>query len=273
MKKYNSILPLIFLAIMFGFGIYAFSLYTKLENAKLELTKKQIEIDTLQSKNNAFVALMQNSISESSSAQTNTIFDSVKSVNTEITKLTNPSKYNQAVQLEKDGFTALKNNQFEVALVKFTQAEKILPSYNMVYEIGKTLRKNKANFNNKEYQKKIIDTILKKYSWGAPKILVNEIKQQNIEVSIKPVPDKTAIQSGQIKEIKGTQINTFTPVVKDPKADTKVPTVKDQQIINPVKNLYKADSTPIKKLPPKVILPTGIKPVSSKTIVNPVLKN
>ncbi len=83
-----------------------------------------------------------------------------------------------ALQFEKDGFNALINNQFTIALDKFMKAEKASPSFHMAYEISRLLKSEKANLENPAIQRKIKKQIIDKYSWRAPVDLLKKLRAQ-----------------------------------------------------------------------------------------------
>jgi len=106
------------------------------------------------------------------------LFQNLQTVSEASTKLNDLPVYQQAAQLEKDGFAAIANNQFDSALAKFSKAEKVSPSFHMSYEISNLLKTQKQNFKDTASQKNIKTQIIKNYSWKAPPELLNKIKKQ-----------------------------------------------------------------------------------------------
>jgi hypothetical protein len=214
MKKFGNIIPLIFLAAMFGFGFYAFGLYSKVEEQKKEnkfladsLKTKQTEIDGLKNRYDSFMILIQNSAQASGVApETAKLWDSVKSTSTAITRITDPVRYQTAVKLEQEGYEAIKNNRLDTALAKFSQAGKMLPSLNHVNEIQLKLNENKAKLMLPEYQKEIkaifIDKNKNNFSPAIPDRTKNVVNPSTAAPS-NPVQDKpvTKVDNLQIKQM------------------------------------------------------------------------
>jgi hypothetical protein len=158
---------------------------------ELELNKKQLYEKTVQLRADSVSSARQDSIihifssklkiySRKYDADTSlgSIVNGLLGASDTATKFTNSTVYQQASQLEKDGFNALISNQFDTALDNFTRAEKISPSFHMAYEISKLLRNEKANFANPEKQKSIKKQIIEKFSWRSPPDLLNALKAQ-----------------------------------------------------------------------------------------------
>lgn len=74
-----------------------------------------------------------------------------------------------AKQYEAEGFNSLMNNDIQSAIIAFEKAEQIYPSYHNVYEISKFLSNNKDKDINL-----LKKTIKEKYSWGAPKEIIDK---------------------------------------------------------------------------------------------------
>jgi hypothetical protein len=121
-------------------------------------------------------SLMNNEMAQNDTA-VQKLVQNIKKVSDASAKLNDLPGY-QASQLEKEGFEALANNQFDLALAKFTQAEKILPSFHMAYEISELLKKERTNFNDPEKQKNLKRLIIDKYSWRAPAKPIKQLKEQ-----------------------------------------------------------------------------------------------
>lgn len=85
---------------------------------------------------------------------------------------------NLPFQFEMIGFKALTDDNFNLALKSFTDAEAASPSFHMAYEISRLLKSQQRNFGNKEIEKDIKKQIIKNYSWRAPKDLLDELKKQ-----------------------------------------------------------------------------------------------
>ena len=196
----NNILIIASLLIMLFFCGIAYSLFSKVEKEKSEnerltkaLQQKEIMIKNLLDSNKLFLSqsietnrqlseyITKNNSSISTNDTLKKILEKSETVAVDALKLNDLPKYQQASQLEKEGFTALANNQFDLALSKFNQVEKIYPSFHMSYEISRLLKKETANFNSPETQKNIKEQVIKNFSWKAPQdqiiILKRQVKQ------------------------------------------------------------------------------------------------
>lgn len=187
----GNILILISLCLMFIFGYRSIRLYDQLQAKKNEAEslsdshrkvsdslQKQIDItNLLQQKNDSLFKELRNSGTNSAQARTR-ILDSLKSNSVSITRVNDPSVYKKAVALEREGFKALLNNQFDNALTKFSEAERTLPSYHMVYEISSYLKQSKDKFSDPAMAIQLKKTIVKQYSWGAPSDILSQIRRQ-----------------------------------------------------------------------------------------------
>lgn len=89
----------------------------------------------------------------------------------------NLSRTAQAQALETAGFDALLKGDFETALVKFEETEKVYPSFHQAYEIGLLLRKNKDGFSDSATQKRILTQIATEMSYGAPTETIQKLKE------------------------------------------------------------------------------------------------
>jgi len=88
------------------------------------------------------------------------------------------SKYQQAVQYEKDGFGALARDDFKLSLDNFRKAYEIYPDFHMTDEIYHLLNMNKEHFDNIDTQRKIYRDIVEKYSWNAPQDIIKGLKSK-----------------------------------------------------------------------------------------------
>ncbi len=88
------------------------------------------------------------------------LVDSLKKIN---------SKFENAANMEKKGFNFLLDNNIQSAIEAFDKAEQIYPSYHNAHEISKFLNNNKEMDINS-----IKKTIKEKYSWGAPKEIIDK---------------------------------------------------------------------------------------------------
>jgi len=88
------------------------------------------------------------------------------------------SKYERARKHEINGFNALVQENFNVALESFQEASDVYPKLHSVSEISRLLNSKKDEFDNIEVQKDIYRTIVEKYSWKVPKDIVQELKNK-----------------------------------------------------------------------------------------------
>ncbi len=203
MQKFRNVLISLFLVLMLAFSLYSMRLYSNLEKEKIKGLKLkdslQVQLTSnlaLQERYDTLLRHLSDSIPKDINSVKNVpygkVFQDIKILQQESAKLNNPTQYTQALQLEKEGFTALVNNQFIIAMVKFTAAEKLSPSIHMSYEISRLLRKNKNKFDSPETQKEIKQEIIKRYSWGASRDLIATLKKQVNEddvIKITGLPD------------------------------------------------------------------------------------
>ncbi len=196
----NNILALLSLFVMFGFCAFAYHLFSKVEKEKNinkafseKLAEREARIQQLLDSNKTLLAqsvetnrqlseyIEKNNSNTEPSESLKKIFEQSNDVAAEALKLNDLPKYQQAVKLEQEGFAFLTANKFDEALAKFSQAEKVSPSFHMAYEISKLLKKEKPNFENPETQKNIKQKIVTDYNWKAPKneliILKRQVKQ------------------------------------------------------------------------------------------------
>lgn len=178
---------------MLLFVVISFQLFSKVEaekkKNKLTSDSLRVQLDSnlvLQKKSDSLTNLLSNLLAshpittkEDSSAQV-LIYD-LKNISQSSAKLNDSRAYEKAMQLEKEAFTALTNNDFETALNKFTEIEKVSPSFHMAYEISRLLKKNRSNFSDKTTQLQIKNEIITKYSWRAPADQLKELKKQTAQ--------------------------------------------------------------------------------------------
>jgi hypothetical protein len=185
----KNIIILVFLGLMIAAGVYSWSLFKEVEHQKKEvaireekLTADSVKNVLIQRERDSLInKLIETSLANNEVAQNDTavqkLVQNIKKVSDASAKLNDLPSY-QASQLEKEGFEALANNQFDLALAKFTQAEKILPSFHMAYEISELLKKERTNLNDPEKQKDLKRVIIDKYSWRAPAKPIKQLKEQ-----------------------------------------------------------------------------------------------
>jgi hypothetical protein len=193
----NNTLSLLSLLLMLCFCGFAYYLFSKVEKEKNknellteELKKKEAVIKNLLDSNKIILAqsmeanrqlseyIIKSTENFPPSDTLKRIIEKSESVANEALKLNDLPKYQQAAKLEQEGFSALSQNKFDVALDKFAQVEKVSPSFHMAYEISKLLKKEKPNFENPESQKSIKEKIITNYSWKAPKEQVIILREQ-----------------------------------------------------------------------------------------------
>lgn len=189
--RVGNILILISLCLFFILGYRSIQLYDELQAKKKEAQslsdsyrkisdslQKQIEItNLLKHKTDLLFNELRQTATDDASMRKEKL-DSFKINSVSITKVNEPSVYKKAVALEREGFEALLNNQFDNALNKFSRAENTLPSYHMVYEISLYLTKSKDKFNDPVMAIQLKKTIVKQYSWGAPSDILSQIRRQ-----------------------------------------------------------------------------------------------
>lgn len=193
----KNIITIACLLLMVIFGIWASRMYADLKEQKKNvdnekaktaetLAKLQVQLDSnllLKKKYDTITRQLSESLLRSETSPVNKTSDikllqDLKSINQSSAILNNRNGYVQASQLEKDGYSALVNDQFDIALARFTEAEKISPSIHMSYEISRYLKKNKDMFASPDVRKEIKKEIIKKYSWGAPQTQLSRMKEQ-----------------------------------------------------------------------------------------------
>lgn len=85
------------------------------------------------------------------------------------------SSYPLAVEKEREGFEALLADDIERAIDAFEAAESAYPEFHQVYEIGRSLRRHRAD---PDARRKVMREIVDSYSWKAPSDLLEEIKSE-----------------------------------------------------------------------------------------------
>ena len=193
----NNILALLSLVIMLCFCGFAYYLFSKVEEEKnknealtAKLTISENRVKELLDSNKTLLSqsvetnrqLSEYIVNSNSNIQPSEtlkkLFQQSNEVASEALKLNDLPKYQQAAILEQEGFIALTNNKFNEALVKFSQAEKVSPSFHMTYEISRLLKKEKENLDKPETQKEIKQKIVNQYNWKAPKEQITVLKKQ-----------------------------------------------------------------------------------------------
>lgn len=86
------------------------------------------------------------------------------------------SKYETAVIREEEGFSALLNEDYALALEKFKQAYDVYPKFHSVSEIYHLLSKNKEKMDEAPVKEKVISKIIKNYSWKAPEKSIAKLR-------------------------------------------------------------------------------------------------
>ena len=200
----KNIIILIFLGLMLTAGIIAVRSYNQVEKQKKEnlalvikLKEKDAVNEGLKQQTDSITRELTKLLSsnDSSGHRTNSKWDTEKTtlirklkiVNEEYTKSNNQSAYQKAYDLEKEGFEALVNNNFDLALEKITLAEKISSGFHMCFEISELLKKKQKEFKDPEIQKEIKQQIIEKYSWKAPAESLSLLKSQVKKPTEKPV--------------------------------------------------------------------------------------
>lgn len=188
----KNIITLIFLSLMLVTGIWAIRSYNQLQKEKKEkqalLTKVEETLkvnEELKKKTDEItkkLLLLQDTAAHRNdskwTSEKTTLIQELKSVNETYTKENNLSAYQQAYVLEKEGFIALTQNNFKLALEKISLAEKTSSGFHMCFEISELLRKNQKNFGDSAVEQNIKKQIIEKYSWKAPADQLNTLKYQ-----------------------------------------------------------------------------------------------
>lgn len=239
----RNILILVFLGLMAAAAIYSVTLFNRVAQQKKQLAEKEaslsLQLDSnkiLKEQLTSVLKQLQKIEPESATAGTAGKNDEVvknvekelKNINEASIKLNEPAVYQQAKKLETEAFEAIANNQFETAMAKFNQIEKITPSFHSSYEISKLLNKQRTNLNNPEVQQNIKSQILKNYSWKAP---ADQIKKIELQVKQKESAGSSSLQ----QSVKDTEVKTQAAQLQP------VQPVKTQLQVKPgvnTKNLY-----------------------------------
>lgn len=181
----KNIFILILFALMLVSGIYAMKLYDKINQREKEAAilsdSLKVAYDSVQRLHQANILLTQQNDSlfkRTVAHPTKEIIESYLTNTATLAKLNAPNAYQRAIALEKEGFAALIDNKFDVALLKFTEAEKTVPSFHMAYEISGLLKGNRDNFNDPARTDDMKRKIVTSFSWGAPTTSLNQLKAQ-----------------------------------------------------------------------------------------------
>jgi hypothetical protein len=174
MKKEN-----IFILASFGLMLvcvgFAWSAFVQKNEALTKLDTQVSSNVALQNKNDSLIFLLRSTPTDSGK---NVVLNQLQLNAKEFTKLNDPSGYEQASQLEQEGFTAIAANNFDTALAKFKAAEATSPSFHMSYEISRLLNSKQRDFKNRDSLKSIKRQIINNYTWGTPKSLIDSLKIQ-----------------------------------------------------------------------------------------------
>ena len=165
-------------------GYYLTSSYTKLATQKKTIleNEKRLLADSIKQDSMAKVIESYTNLISYYSDNEDSVIKYVRKIkigSDSVYKSKDSSLANKAAQLEREGFNALKNNNLEVALAKFKETEKTSPSYHMAYEISTLLNSEKKNdLKDPKTQTEVKKQILQKFSWRAPKDLLDSLKRQ-----------------------------------------------------------------------------------------------
>lgn len=86
------------------------------------------------------------------------------------------SQYQRALNSERLGFEYLIEGEYEKAIEAFNEAERTYNGFHEVYHIATLLKKNLPIDSDK--RKNILEIIVNKRSWKAPKDLLDKIRQE-----------------------------------------------------------------------------------------------
>lgn len=191
MKK--NIITLVFLGLMITAAVFSVITYNNLQKEKIKTQNQAKQLDSTL-KNNAklkkrfdsITAELTRAIYNNNRNRTNSRWDTtekklvqeLKAVNETYNQANNLSAYQQAYVYEREGFQALVNNNFELALTKIALAEKTSPGFHMCNEISALLKSKRNEFRNAETQLYIKKQIIENLSWKAPAGLLRQLKTQ-----------------------------------------------------------------------------------------------
>lgn len=85
--------------------------------------------------------------------------------------------YARAFALERQGFEALIQGDYDKAIAAFAEAEANYPQFHSVYEIANLLRQRRNELNDVDKRKAILQEIIEKYSWKAPPDAIERLKE------------------------------------------------------------------------------------------------
>jgi tetratricopeptide (TPR) repeat protein len=88
------------------------------------------------------------------------------------------SKYQTAKINEEEGFAALLNENYALAIDKFKKAYEAYPKYHSVSEIYLLLYQTKEAMDDTRVKNKVIRKIVKNYSWKAPEKIISELRKK-----------------------------------------------------------------------------------------------
>ena len=86
----------------------------------------------------------------------------------------------KASEYELDGFEHILSSRWEAALNSFQSAYEAYPDYHNVSEIQRLLRQNMDDLlaNDKVAERRVLNAIIERLSWGAPTYVIKSIKKQ-----------------------------------------------------------------------------------------------
>lgn len=86
------------------------------------------------------------------------------------------SKYQKAIEKEREAFRYLAKRDFNNAEKSFRELDSIYPTFHNASEISTYLRNNRQSMGSEDDKTRIVNHIITKLNWGAPEDLIEEIK-------------------------------------------------------------------------------------------------
>jgi hypothetical protein len=87
------------------------------------------------------------------------------------------TRYQQALDLEREGFSALVAGDLHSALQHFEDIVAIYPDFHSASEIAQLLHDQQAAFDSQTGRKAIYQMIVRRYSWKAPQPYLDQLRE------------------------------------------------------------------------------------------------
>lgn len=184
----------LFLFLMIVGMITSFLLYNSLQKTRSELRASNKNLlaanealshakDSIRVLNERFIANSKNLVAAVNSKIPTEVknkpqFEDVSRAMDSTWNLLDKKRFEKAIALEKQGFEAVEDGNFEEAIRFFEETEKVYKSFHQANEIATYLKQNRSRFENPKAQKEIQRKIVSDYSMKAPQSVLVKLKEK-----------------------------------------------------------------------------------------------